>query len=117
MFVAYTFIDMTATAETRKVAVIGATGRVGREVVKLLVSRGISVACLVRFDPPPSSRTSLNPDATSYEVAEYLSSLEKVELGPSKSQGPLEGMYCMFCALWVDPKIQNIRLVDKFPRQ
>lgn len=69
------------TTET-KVAVVGATGRVGREVVKLLASRGISVKCLVRFDPPTgsSSRTSLNTDATSYEVAEYFSSLEKVEM-------------------------------------
>lgn len=47
----------SSTITPRKVAIIGATGKLGREAVTKLCSKGIPVKCLVRSDPAPDFLT------------------------------------------------------------
>eukprot|EP00814_Leptocylindrus_danicus_P019999 CAMPEP_0116008936 /NCGR_PEP_ID=MMETSP0321-20121206/3147_1 /TAXON_ID=163516 /ORGANISM="Leptocylindrus danicus var. danicus, Strain B650" /LENGTH=336 /DNA_ID=CAMNT_0003477829 /DNA_START=96 /DNA_END=1103 /DNA_ORIENTATION=+ len=65
----------------KKVAVIGATGRLGRQTVQKLLSKEIPVKILVRHDisavKVPENLENAN---TSAEVAAYLASLPSVEL-------------------------------------
>lgn len=66
-----------------KIAVIGATGKLGRNVVIQLSSLGIPVKCLIRPTKETSfdtSAPSIESKATSSQVAKYLSSLPNVEL-------------------------------------
>jgi uncharacterized protein YbjT (DUF2867 family) len=60
-----------------KVAVIGATGRLGRLTVQQLVDRGIKCKILSRKKPDVALK-ELPEDATSAQVAAYLSSLPGV---------------------------------------
>jgi NAD(P)-dependent dehydrogenase (short-subunit alcohol dehydrogenase family) len=64
-----------------KVAVIGTTGRLGREAIQQLSKQGIGTRCLLRHDissvTPPSS---LDEAENSAEVAAYLSTLRGVEM-------------------------------------
>jgi len=67
-----------------KVAVIGTTGRLGREAVVRLSKKGIATRCLIRHDcsnvkTPPAS---LEDAHTKQEVAAYLKSLPGVEFVP-----------------------------------
>lgn len=47
------------SSSTQRVIVGGASGYIGRQVVKQLVKRGISTAALVRSDPSELSETTL----------------------------------------------------------
>jgi len=67
-----------------KVAVIGTTGRLGRETVVRLSKKGIATRCLLRHDcsqiaAPPASLEQAQSKA---EVAAYLKTLPGVELVP-----------------------------------
>lgn len=65
----------------KKVAVIGTTGKLGRETVVQLSKAGIAAKCLLRHDisstPPPAS---LEQATSSAEVAAYLQTLPGVEM-------------------------------------
>lgn len=65
-----------------KVAVIGATGRVGRRVIQKLVERRVPVKILLRQDLSQIKEvpSALNNDLSSTEVAAYLASLPNVEV-------------------------------------
>ena len=58
-----------------RVAVTGTTGRLGREAVQLLSSRGIPTNCLLRHSIDSTITPSIAKDASSAQVASYLSSL------------------------------------------
>ena len=66
---------------TRKVAVIGTTGTLGREAVLQLVRQGIPVKCLLRHSitgvTPPASLTEAT---NSTQIAAYLATLPGVEM-------------------------------------
>jgi NAD(P)H-binding len=68
----------------KKVAVIGTTGRLGRQAIVQLSQQGVATRCLLRQDPKSLSTTtipsSLNEATTSAQVAAYLQSLPGVEL-------------------------------------
>lgn len=76
---------LALSTEITKVAVIGTTGRLGREAVKQLSQQGIATRCLVR-NIPTSESTSTTTTAASPndkrrdEVVSYLSTLPGVEL-------------------------------------
>ena len=77
-----------STPSPRKVAVIGATGRLGQEVVQQLIDRGYECNILVRklpLLPTPtlaSSTTALlsTKDITKDQIVAYLSSLKGVQI-------------------------------------
>ena len=58
-----------------RVAVTGTTGRLGREAVQLLSSRGIPTNCVLRHTIDSTITPSIAKDASSAQVASYLSSL------------------------------------------
>lgn len=58
-----------------RVAVTGTTGRLGREAVQLLSSKGIPTNCLLRHSIDSTIKPSIAKDASSAQVASYLSSL------------------------------------------
>mmetsp|Transcript_5807 Transcript_5807/g.7305 ORF Transcript_5807/g.7305 Transcript_5807/m.7305 type:complete len:351 (+) Transcript_5807:190-1242(+) len=70
---------MKMSSESQKVAVIGATGKLGREAVMQLSSRGVPTKCLLRHDIK-SVTPSIEPNASSKEVAAYLATLPGVEM-------------------------------------
>lgn len=63
-----------------RVAVTGTTGRLGREAVQLLSSKGIATNCLLRHRIDSSITPSITKDASSAQVASYLSSLPGVTM-------------------------------------
>lgn len=63
-----------------KVAVIGTTGRLGRQAIAQLSSRNVPVRALLRRPIDPSAEPSIDKDASSAEVAAYLASLPGVEM-------------------------------------
>lgn len=66
---------------SKKIGVIGATGRLGRQTVQKLVSKKIPVKILVRHDlSAVEVPKSLGNASTSAEVAAYFASLPSVEL-------------------------------------
>lgn len=71
-----------------KVAVIGATGRLGREAVVRLSKKGIATRCLLRHNDSttgssvPTPPASLRDAHTKEQVAAYLRSLPGVEFVP-----------------------------------
>ena len=73
-----------STTEIAKVAVIGTTGRLGREAIKQLSQQGIATRCLVRNLPAESTSTTTTAAAPSNdkrdELVSYLSKLPGVEL-------------------------------------
>ena len=70
----------------QKVAVIGTTGRLGRQVVMKLSEYGIPTKCLLRHDlskddsPIPSKEELFQRNVDSKTVARYLNSLPNVEM-------------------------------------
>jgi len=65
----------------KKVAVIGATGKLGRSLIQQLTSLGIPVKCLVRNTKSDDTLVpSIDSSASSLQVARYLSTLPNVEL-------------------------------------
>mmetsp|Transcript_10943 Transcript_10943/g.15401 ORF Transcript_10943/g.15401 Transcript_10943/m.15401 type:complete len:284 (-) Transcript_10943:68-919(-) len=64
---------------TQKVAVIGTTGRLGRNAIVQLSSRSIPTRCLLRHPIPPNTTPDLNGSSSS-EIAAYLSTLPNVEM-------------------------------------
>eukprot|EP00586_Coscinodiscus_wailesii_P018027 CAMPEP_0172519954 /NCGR_PEP_ID=MMETSP1066-20121228/291720_1 /TAXON_ID=671091 /ORGANISM="Coscinodiscus wailesii, Strain CCMP2513" /LENGTH=311 /DNA_ID=CAMNT_0013302629 /DNA_START=111 /DNA_END=1046 /DNA_ORIENTATION=- len=71
---------MSQKGKPQKIAVIGTTGKLGRETVLLLASRGIPTRCLLRHDIPDGTRASMKHSASAAEVAAFLSALEGVEM-------------------------------------
>jgi len=73
-------MSSSPSTKSKKVAVIGATGRLGRQAVLQLASRNVPVKCLVRRYPiDPSAYPSIDKGASSDQVVAYLSSLPGVE--------------------------------------
>ena len=72
---------LALSTEITKVAVIGTTGRLGREAVKQLSQQGIATRCLVR-KIPESSSTTTNTNDKRDEIVSYLRTLPGVELIP-----------------------------------
>jgi NAD(P)H-binding len=67
----------------KKVAVIGTTGRLGRQAIVQLSRQGIAARCLLRQSPlslPSPPPTSLSEATSSSQVAAYLQTLPGVEL-------------------------------------
>ena len=60
--------------------VTGISGRLGREAVQILSARGIETRCLLRHAIDPSVTPSLDKDASSAEVARFLSLLPSVTM-------------------------------------
>lgn len=76
-----TFALSAAATTPKKVAVIGATGRLGREIVQQLSKEGIPTKCLLRHKVAASSSPStLDSSSTGPQVASYLSTLPGVEM-------------------------------------
>ena len=76
---------LALSTEITKVAVIGTTGRLGREAIKQLSEQGVATRCLVRNIPSPessSTTTTTNTNDKRNEVVSYLSTLPGVELIP-----------------------------------
>ena len=77
-------MSSTSPALQTKVAVIGPTGRLGREVVVQLSQRSIPTKCLLRHDIPPpllsAPPKALAPGMSAAEVAAYLSALPHVDM-------------------------------------
>ena len=69
-----------STAVAMKVAVTGTTGRLGRQAVQILSSKGIQTRCLLRHRHPiidSSISPSIEKDASSSQVSElYLLYIE-----------------------------------------
>jgi nucleoside-diphosphate-sugar epimerase len=63
-----------------KVAVTGTTGRLGRQAIKILSSRGIQTRCLLRHPIDASVSPSIDRDASPSAVAAYLSNLPHVTM-------------------------------------
>ena len=72
---------LALSTDITKVAVIGTTGRLGREAVKQLSQQGIATRCLVR-KIPESSSTTTNTNDKRDEIVSYLRTLPGVELIP-----------------------------------
>eukprot|EP00957_Ditylum_brightwellii_P115269 8790021-Ditylum_brightwellii.AAC.1 len=64
----------------KKVAVIGTTGRLGRQAVLQLNENNVPARCLLRHEVDKSVKPSIDKDASSAEVAAYLASLPNVEM-------------------------------------
>ena len=73
-------IACTIAASAMRVAVTGTTGRLGREAIQLLSSRGIPTNCLLRHPIDSSITPSIAKDASSSQVAAYLSNLPGVTM-------------------------------------
>lgn len=73
---------VSALAPDAKVAVIGATGRLGRQAVLQLAEQGIQTRCLVRSKPDDTTAvpSSLDEAQSSQQVAAYLQTFPNVEL-------------------------------------
>jgi NAD(P)H-binding len=73
---------LALSTEITKVAVIGTTGRLGREAIKQLSQQGIATRCLVRNLPPTPEATSTKttPNNKRDELLSYLRHLPGVEL-------------------------------------
>mmetsp|Transcript_30239 Transcript_30239/g.63172 ORF Transcript_30239/g.63172 Transcript_30239/m.63172 type:complete len:338 (-) Transcript_30239:24-1037(-) len=74
---------MSSRNPPQKVAVIGATGRLGRIAVQQLVDQGIGCNLLMRSKPTVELEeipTALTGDSTKEEVVAYLASLEGVNI-------------------------------------
>ena len=87
VFLAILFLASTSHAMSvvKQVAVIGATGRVGRAAVQQLVAKGIKCKILVRSSSSsslPAAPTQLADCTSSAEVATYLASLQGVSVVP-----------------------------------
>ncbi|KAL3806355.1 hypothetical protein ACHAXA_007696 [Cyclostephanos tholiformis] len=63
-----------------KVAVTGTTGRLGRQAIEILSSKGIQTRCLLRHPIDASVSPSIDGDASPSEVASFLSSLPHVTM-------------------------------------
>lgn len=63
-----------------KIAVTGATGKLGREAVELLSSSGAALRILARREVDPTVEPSIAPDATAAEVLAYFAKAPNVEL-------------------------------------
>jgi uncharacterized protein YbjT (DUF2867 family) len=73
--------------KTMKVLVTGATGRVGSEVVKSLLQRGVDVRALTRKQPKPGTfpgavEIALGDLSDPVSIAEALRSVDKLFLLP-----------------------------------
>ena len=72
---------LALSQKPQKVALIGTTGKLGREAVQKLVSEGIPVKCLLRYPltgvTPPAS---LEDAKDSKQIAAFLSTLPGVEM-------------------------------------
>eukprot|EP00580_Thalassiosira_gravida_P008482 CAMPEP_0201640846 /NCGR_PEP_ID=MMETSP0493-20130528/22797_1 /ASSEMBLY_ACC=CAM_ASM_000838 /TAXON_ID=420259 /ORGANISM="Thalassiosira gravida, Strain GMp14c1" /LENGTH=335 /DNA_ID=CAMNT_0048114623 /DNA_START=56 /DNA_END=1063 /DNA_ORIENTATION=+ len=81
----YLILAATATASlsvcyAMKVAVTGTTGRLGRQAIQLLSSNGVQTRCLLRHPIDASIYPSIEKDASSSQVASYLSKLRGVSM-------------------------------------
>jgi nucleoside-diphosphate-sugar epimerase len=63
-----------------KVAVTGTTGRLGRQAIQILSSRGIETRCLLRHAIDSSVVPSVEKDALPSQVASYISNLPHVTM-------------------------------------
>lgn len=86
VFLSFLFLASTSHAMTvvKQVAVIGATGRVGRAAVQQLVAKGVKCKILVRSSSSslPAAPAQLADCTSSAEVAAYLASLQGVTVVP-----------------------------------
>ncbi len=76
----FVYWNLSEALSPRTVAVIGPTGRLGRQIVQELSAKGISTRCLLRHEIPASTSTpnSLEEAQSSNEIATYLQSLPNV---------------------------------------
>ncbi|GAX21782.1 hypothetical protein FisN_31Lh072 [Fistulifera solaris] len=72
--------SLSEALSPRTVAIIGPTGRLGRQIVQELSAKGISTRCLLRHEIPASTSSpkSLEEAQSSSEIAAYLQSLPNV---------------------------------------
>lgn len=80
LFIGSALVVAVAMAAPTKVAIVGATGKVGRSAVQQLVDRGYKARILLRHDLQSVAPTSMpGADAAASDVASYLASLPGVE--------------------------------------
>mmetsp|Transcript_69707 Transcript_69707/g.204016 ORF Transcript_69707/g.204016 Transcript_69707/m.204016 type:complete len:325 (+) Transcript_69707:107-1081(+) len=98
------------------VAVIGATGKVGRHAVRQLVEQGHQVRCMVRHDA--SGQPNAGKDASPAEVAAYLAEMPGVELvrGDVEDRKSVMDLLkgCSAC-LAVFGAVRRTKFTDVFP--
>mmetsp|Transcript_26718 Transcript_26718/g.64105 ORF Transcript_26718/g.64105 Transcript_26718/m.64105 type:complete len:167 (+) Transcript_26718:2-502(+) len=70
----------SAFCSAMTVAVTGTTGRLGRQAIQILSSKGISTRCLLRHPIDASLSPSIEKDASSSQVASYLANLPHVTM-------------------------------------
>mmetsp|Transcript_6283 Transcript_6283/g.13630 ORF Transcript_6283/g.13630 Transcript_6283/m.13630 type:complete len:333 (-) Transcript_6283:269-1267(-) len=75
-------------AVSMRVAVTGTTGRLGREAVQILSSKGIETRCLLRHPIDADVTPSIDKDATSPQIAKYLSTLPGVTMVKGDATDP-----------------------------
>lgn len=94
--VCWSIVDAFSSQSSEKVALIGTTGKLGRETIVQLSSAGVGVKCLLRHDVseivPPAS---LDKATNSAEVAAYLQSLPGIEMvqGDVTNQESLQELF------------------------
>jgi len=79
---------ISSSSDAFKVAVTGTTGRLGRQAIQLLSSKGIQTRCLLRHPIDSSVSPSIAKDAKSSEVAAYLSKLPGVSMVAGDATDP-----------------------------
>uniref|UniRef100_A0A7S2EFU0 NAD(P)-binding domain-containing protein n=1 Tax=Trieres chinensis TaxID=1514140 RepID=A0A7S2EFU0_TRICV len=68
------------SSNAQKVAVIGTTGRLGRQAVLQLSKASVPVRCLIRRPIDPTAKPSIEKESSSAEVAAFLAGLPNVEM-------------------------------------
>eukprot|EP00977_Amphora_coffeiformis_P003120 scaffold581_cov169-Amphora_coffeaeformis.AAC.10 len=76
----------------KQVAVIGATGRLGRQAVQQLVDRGIKCKLLLRQEPASRVPSNIDKESSKEDVGAYLANLKGVSVvrGDIGTPGPLQ---------------------------
>lgn len=85
---AYAAPMLSGVCLAMKVAVTGTTGRLGRQAVQLLSSRGIQTRCLLRHQIDTSVVPSIEKNASPSAVASYLSNLPHVTMVAGDATDP-----------------------------
>jgi nucleoside-diphosphate-sugar epimerase len=89
---AHAALMFACVCSAMKVAVTGTTGRLGREAVLILSSRGIQTRCLLRHPVDASVIPSIGKDASPSAVASYLSNLPHVTMVRGDATDPASCM-------------------------
>jgi len=79
-FVVTRIVSSFYECSAMRVAVTGTTGRLGRQAIQILSSRGIETRCLLRHAIDSTVVPSIEKDASSSQVASYIANLPLVTM-------------------------------------